>query len=117
MAVERHRTDGFRFAVHRLRFEGPPERVDDLVERLPERLRGTDGLCRVTPQELLLLCAGPTGAFLVVRARVQSIWEQCWSDSGRAGRAPELADDRLEIRDPEDAPTFLATARGWLARM
>lgn len=116
MAIERHRADGYRFALHRLRFEAAPELVDTLVERLPERLRGTDGLCRVTPRELLLLCAGPTGAFLVVRARVQSIWEQVWTESGHAGRAPELADDRLEIAEPEDAHTFLTASRDWLAR-
>jgi hypothetical protein len=88
MALDRHRHDGFRFALHRLTFAAHEAAIDELVRVLPDRLRGTDCLCRPTPHELLLLCAGSTRAFAHVRSRIQALWKTAWAETGGQGMRP-----------------------------
>ena len=115
MAVDRNRTDGFRFALHRIRFEGTGAEVEALTQALPEQLRGTDCLCRHGTREILLMCVGPVNAFVHLRRRIVTLWERAWRDCGNAGPAPPIADERVEMSDPDDARSFLAAAHSWLA--
>lgn len=115
VAVDRNRTDGFRFALHRIRFEGGGAEVEALTCVLPEHLRGTDCICRHGAREILLVCAGPVNAFVHVRRRIVTLWERAWRDCGNPGPAPPIADERVEMSDPDDARSFLAAAHDWLA--
>jgi len=113
LAVERHRREGIRFAIHRLRFEGSSGCVEALCRRLSARLRPTDSLCRTRGEELLLLCVGPPDAFGPIRHRVVSLFEDCCREAGVA--APAIADERIELDAPEREEEFLSAASGWLA--
>ena len=106
--------DDARFALHRLTFARNEAAIDELLRVLPDRLRGTDCLCRPTPHELLLLCAGSTRAFAHVRSRIQALWTTAWTEAGGSGHAPEIHDDRLEL-DGDGGLRFMDAARGWLA--
>lgn len=114
MAVDRNRTEGYRFALHRVRFDGAAE-LDRLIDILPGQLRGSDSLCRHGAKEILLMCAGSANAYVQVRRRIVSLWERAWRESGRAHPAPPIADERVEMSDPEDARSFLSAAHAWLA--
>ena len=115
LAVERNRRDGLRFAVHRLEF--PAERVafDGMCSELPTQLRDTDSLCQPAPNRVLLLTAGPKGAFLHVRRRLLALWEHAWSDASLPVPASPIVDQHIEMLGPEDAEGFLGTAGGWLS--
>ncbi len=115
MALERHEAEGFRFALHRLVFLGSEAAVDALIRDLPDRLRGTDCLCRPAPDELLLLCAGSTRAYAHVRHRIEALWRQAWGASGGSGDAPEIADERLALDGGDDVRGFMNAAQGWFA--
>src|SRR5205085_5325452 len=107
--------EGFRFALHRLVFDGPDAAMDELIRELPDRLRGTDCLCRPTAGELLLLCAGSARAYAHVRRRIEGLWRQAWAATGGSGAAPEPIDERLGLDVSDDPKGFLEAARGWMA--
>jgi hypothetical protein len=116
LAVERNRRDGLRFHVYRLVFPGPDAVVAALCDRLPARLRDMDCLTRPTPQTVLLLTAGTAEAFVHVRRRLTSLWEDVWMESGQPKPAPTLSDEIAQLSTPADEAAFLATVRGWSAR-
>jgi hypothetical protein len=114
LAVERNRTEGYRFALHRIRFEAAAT-LDHLMRELPGQLRASDSLCRHGDREVLLMCPGPANAWVHVRRRIVTLWERAWRDSGRRDPAPPIADERVEMADPEEARSFLSAAHAWLA--
>ena len=115
LAVDRHHAEGFRFALYRLTFDGPEDVLSDLLRVLPERLRGTDCVCRPAPQDLLLLCAGSSRAYANVRRRIELLWRQSWAARGGAGEPPAIADERVELAGTESGDEFLVAARDWIA--
>ncbi len=115
LAVERHRRDGLRFAVHRLVFPELPGPVQQLAEALPGQLRDTDTLCRPVANEVLMLTAGPSGGFGHVRRRLLALWDKVWRASGATGPAPPLRNEFVEMSATGEAETFLATVTRWLA--
>jgi hypothetical protein len=115
LAVERHRHDELRFAVHRLEFADASEAFSALVARLPGQIRDTDCICRPGARVVLLLTAGPAVGFLHLRRRVLALWEQAWHEARLAAPPPPITDQRIELQSPEDAETFLVTAGRWLA--
>jgi hypothetical protein len=114
LAVDRHHADGFRFALYRLTFEGPEAVLDTLLRVLPERLRGTDCVCRPAPQELLLLCAGTAHAFAHVRRRIDQLWREAWGTHGAGGDPGAIAEERVDLAGAEGAHAFLVAARDWM---
>ena len=115
MAVDRNRSDGFRFALHRIRFDGSGAEVEALTRALPEHLRGSDCMCRHGAREILLMCGGPVNAFVHVRRRIVTLWERTWRECGSPTPVPPIADERVEMLEPDDARSLLAAAHGWLA--
>lgn len=115
LAVERNRRDGLRFEVHRLVFPSVPEAVDRLCGAMPAQLRDTDCLARPAQTEVLLLTAGPMGAFIHLRRRVLALWERSWSESGQRPPAPPVTDHFIEVASPEDGEAFLLVTREWLS--
>jgi hypothetical protein len=115
LAVERNRRDGLPFAVHRVALNGPPECVESFSQVLPQKLRDTDCVCRPLPGWMLLLIAEPASSTAHVRNRIANLWQECWQAHRGATPAAPLAVERAELRKPEDADVFMATARGWLA--
>jgi len=115
LAVDRHHADGYRFALHRLAFDAPEEALTRLLEALPARLRGSDGLCRPAPQELLLLCAGAPGAYAHVRARIDEMWRDAWRRGGDDGAPPPIVDERIDLEGAGNTHEFLVTAQDWLS--
>jgi hypothetical protein len=113
MALDRHRADGFRFALHRLDFGSHDAALEALLARLPQRLRGADCVCRPSPHELLLLCAGSSRAFHVVRRRIGELWREAWAATGRSGPVVEPRDERWEIGASQDITEWLRVAEGW----
>ena len=117
MAVDRHHAEGFRFALYRLSFTGPEDALTALLAELPERLRGTDCVCRPAPDELLLLCAGSTRAYQQVRRRIEFLWRQACGSLGDAAGASLIHDERIELSGlPGAAEThdFLSSAQDWV---
>jgi hypothetical protein len=115
LAVERHKRDGMRFAVHHLVFPPPPEAVQHLAEALPQQLRDTDTLCRPLANEVLLLTAGPAAGFGHVRRRLLALWDRAWRAAGATGPAPPLRNECVEMSAGSEADAFLATVTHWLA--
>ncbi len=116
LAIERNRRDGLRFAIHRLAFVDTPDAVDILCGILPGQLRDTDCICHPGPRVVLLLSAGPSHAFVHVRRRLLSLWEDAWHQSGHPPSAPPITNERVEMVGPEDAEGFKAAANDWLTR-
>jgi len=114
LAVERHRRDGLRFAVHRLIFTDLPEALKLLAERLPAQLRDTDSLCQPQPSEVLLLTAGTLAAFANLRRRLLGLWEKAWREAGATGPPAPIRNEVIEIAAGEDADAFLSTVTRWL---
>ena len=114
LAVERHKRDGLRFALHRLEFPISPEAVSLLIERLPKQVRGTDSLCSPQPRCVLLLTATPREAFPHVQKRIATLWETVWLEVGLDRPIPGMREERVEMARPEDAPTFIEQATAWL---
>lgn len=114
MAVDRHHAEGFRFALYRLTFDAPEEAVTRLLSELPERLRGTDCVCRPAPQDLLLLCAGSPRAYANVRRRIELLWRHAWAQQVGEGTAPPIIDERVQLAGAEDTHDFLVAAQDWL---
>jgi len=114
LAVERHKRDGLRFALHRLDFPISPDAVGLLVERLPRHIRGTDSLCRPSPRRVLLLTATPRESFPHVQKRIAALWETVWTESGLDRPIPGMREERIEMSNAEEARTFLERAVAWL---
>lgn len=116
LAVERHRRDGLRFAVHHLVFPAnSAEPMQKLAEALPAQLRDTDTLCRPLGNEVLMLTAGTSAAFGHVRRRLLALWDKVWRASGATGPAPPLRNEFVEMSASGEADAFLATVTHWLA--
>ena len=115
LAVERHRRDGLRFAVHHLVFPNFAQAVQRLAEALPAHLRDTDTLCRPVANEVLMLTAGPSSAFGHVRRRLLALWDKVWRASDETGPAPPLRNEFVEMSASGEADAFLATVTHWLA--
>ncbi len=115
LAVDRHRRDGLRFAVHRLVFPDAPDAVRILAEALPRQLRDTDSLCRPVAHEVLLLTAGPAAGFGHVRRRLLALWDEAWRASGGAGPAVPLRNECVEMSAGAEIEAFLANVTRWLA--
>jgi hypothetical protein len=115
LAVERHKRDGMRFAVHRLMFVDLPDAMRILTERLPAQLRDTDSLCRPQPTEVLLLTAGTLAAFANLRRRLLGLWEQAWREAGATGPTAPIRNEVIEIAAGADVEAFLSTVSRWLA--
>jgi hypothetical protein len=113
LALERHRRDGLRFAVHQLTFPGGPEAVEALCERLPGQLRDTDCMTHPSPQAVVLLTAGAPGAFSHLHRRLLILWEEMWGQAGEPTPAPAVTDEHVQLICPADAAAFLNTARTW----
>jgi hypothetical protein len=114
LAVDRHRRDGLRFAVHRLAFANAPGPLAILAERLPSQMRDTDTLCRPVPTEVLVLTPGPGDGFLNVRRRLLSLWDRAWREGGGHGPAAAVRDERIEMAAGRDVSAFLGTVTRWL---
>ena len=114
LAVQRHRHDGLRFALHRLDFPVSDEAVTLLLERLPKQVRGTDSLCRPRPRCVLLLTATPREGFPRVQKRIASLWETVWLELGLDRPVPGIREERAEIRRVEDIDPFMTQAHSWL---
>lgn len=114
LAVERHRRDGLRFALHRLDFPISAVAVDLFARRLPGHLRDTDTICRPSAQRVLLLTAAPQARFPYLRGRLAALWQEAWAETGNERPIPGMADERREMTSPEDVESFLAQARVWL---
>lgn len=115
LTVERHRSEGFRFALYRLTFDGPEAALTELLCNLPDRLRGTDFVCRPAPQELLLLCAGSSRTYAHVRSRIELLWREAWALRGDSGTPPPIADERVELAGTSDTNEFLVAADDWIS--
>ena len=113
LAVDRHRRERGRFALHRLHFSAAAGLVEVLCQRLPDHLRAADCLCLPSPGVVLVLCAGPAAEFPHVQHRIEELWAKCCAESGAA--APPIADERIELVSDQDAEVFIAAAAGWLA--
>mgnify|MGYP001594569297 CR=1 FL=1 len=116
LAVERNKRDGLFFAVHRFEFPGGPQAHDLLCAKLPEQLRGTDRLCRPTPDTVLLLTTCTLAAFEPVRRRLATLWEAVWQESGGQPPAPEFSEKRAGMSVPTDADRFLLATSAWLSQ-
>ena len=114
LALERHRRDGLRFAIHRLAFPIANQAVTQFAERLPGQLRDTDSLCRVDPQHALLLTATPNERFPYLHGRITTLWNDSWIAAGLERPVPGVAEERCEMSCPEEAPGFMARAKEWL---
>lgn len=114
LAVERHKRDGLRFALHRLEFPFSDEAVTRLSERLPKAVRGTDSLCRAKPRSMLLLTATPREGFPHVQKRIAALWETVWLELGLDRPVPGMREERVEITKTEDVEPFLERAIAWL---
>ena len=117
LAVDRHHAEGFRFALYRFTFDGPEQALTELLGELPERLRGTDCVCRPGPDELLLLCGGSRRAYQQVRRRIDSLWRQAWTHCGERGMAPPLNEERIDMAAVPGANgthDFLDAAQDWI---
>jgi len=115
LAVERHRRDGLRFAVHRLVFPGEVAPMQQLAEALPQQLRDTDCLCRPLAHEVLLLTAGPAAGFGHLRRRLLALWDRVWRSTDATGPAPPLRSECVEMSAGSEADAFLATVTRWMA--
>lgn len=104
-AIERHRSEGFDFALYRMTFDGPDAALAGLVRDLPAQLRDTDCICHPAPQELLLLCAGAAEAFAHVRGRVEALWRWGWRANAGPGEPPEIVDERVDLALATDCGT------------
>ncbi len=114
LAVERHKRDGLRFAVHRLVFADKPGPLAVLAERLPAQMRDTDSLCRPVPHEVLMLTAGQGEGFPQVRRRLLALWQQAWREGGGVGPTAPVRDERIEMAPGRDPAAFLGTVTRWL---
>ncbi len=114
LAIERHKRDGLRFALHRLEFPISAEAVALLIERLPKQVRGTDSLYRAQPRCVLLLTATPREGFPHVQKRIAALWETVWLELGLDRPVPGMREERVEIARPEDATAFGERAAAWL---
>jgi len=114
LAVDRHRRDGLRFAVHRLIFPEASEAVQSLTDLLPNQMRDTDSLCRPIPCEVLVLTAGPATGFGHARRRILALWDRSWKSAGAGGPAPPLRNEFIEMSAGSEAPRFVATVSRWL---
>lgn len=112
-AVDRHRRERGRLALHRLHFSCGPGTVEVLCQRLPDHLRAADCLCLPSPGVVLVLCAGPVADFPHVMRRIEELWTACSAESGVL--ATPIADERIELVSAQDADAFLAATSGWLA--
>ncbi len=112
-AVDRHRRERGRLALHRLHVSAGPGTVEVLCQRLPDHLRAADCLCLPSPGVVLVLCAGPAADFPHVLRRIEELWKTCCAESGAP--APPIADERIELVCEQDADAFLAATSGWLA--
>lgn len=112
-AVDRHRRERGRLALHRLHFSSGPGTVEVLCQRLPDHLRAADCLCLPSPGVVLVLCAGPAADFPHVLRRIEELWSACCAESGVP--AAPIADERVELVSDIDADAFLAATSGWLA--
>jgi hypothetical protein len=114
LAVERHRRDGLRFAVHRLVFVDRPAALAILGERLPDKMRDTDSLCRPVSNEVLVLTAGPGDGFVHLRRRLLALWDQAWRESGSTGPTAPVRDERIEMTAGRDVSAFVTAVTRWL---
>ncbi len=117
MAVDRHHAEGFRFALYRLTFAGPEAALTTLLAELPDRLRGTDCVCRPAADELLLLCAGSARAYQQVRRRIEFLWRQACGTLSESAGASTIHDERIELSGVPGASgthDFLASAQDWV---
>jgi hypothetical protein len=115
LAVERHRRDGLRFALHRIDLPMSATAADVFAERLPEQLRDTDCLCRPTAQRALMLTATSTERFRYLRGRLLFLWHEAWLAAGNERPIPGLVEERCEMTREADASGFLRQGRSWLA--
>ncbi len=113
LAIQRHRRDGLRFAVHRFVFPEVQEPVEQLCHNLPDQLRDTDCICRPAFYEVLLLTPHAPGAYTVLRSRLTSLFEHQWRDSGQPDPVPALVEEELVLASPEESDDFLARAMAW----
>jgi hypothetical protein len=114
LAVERHKRDGLRFAVHRLVFAENPGPLSVLAAQLPSQMRDTDSLCRPVPHEVLMLTAGQGEGFPQVRRRLLALWQKAWREGGGVGPTAPVRDERIEMAPGRDATAFLGTVTRWL---
>ncbi|NOT34109.1 MAG: hypothetical protein HOP12_08060 [Candidatus Eisenbacteria bacterium] len=114
LAVDRHRRDGLRFALHRLRFPMSTVAVDQLASELPAQLRDTDCICRPSSQRILLLTGGSKDQFPFLRRRILALWQRVWLELGLERPIPGISDERIEMLSADHAAGFLAGALAWL---
>ena len=114
LAVERHRRDGLRFAVYRLTFGDDGPVFSAAGARIPDLLRDTDSICRVGVASMLLLTPCAPRAYVAVRDRIAGVVTAAWNEAGRAGDPPPVAEDHVELLNPDQAPAFLDGAQRWL---
>ena len=114
LAVDRHRRDGLRFALHRIDLPMSTTAASVFAERLPEQLRDTDSICRPSAQRALMLTATPTARFRYLRGRLLFLWQEAWLAAGNERPIPGLVEERCEMTREEDASRFLAQGRSWL---
>ena len=115
LAVERHRRDRLRFELHRLEFPEAPTVMTRLYEDLPTQVRDTDCLAQPFPHIITLLAAGEPEAFVQLRRRLLTSWEQAWQAAGFAPPAAAFVDRHVALAGPEDAEAFQTAADVWLA--
>ena len=113
-AVERHRRDGLRFALHRLDLPMSAAAADVFAERLPGHLRGPDAICRPTPQRTLMLSATPKDRFPYLHGRLSALWQESWLAAGNERPIPGLLDERVEMTREAEVAGFLSQGRSWL---
>jgi hypothetical protein len=95
-SIERRVAEGLEFELYRAGFEGTDEAVQELLRRLPERLREVDAACMPAPNELLLLWIGPPETCARERAGLERLWIECGPARG-AVTAPPLTLERIEL--------------------
>jgi hypothetical protein len=112
-AARRHVETGHPLALDRFDLPRSSMAGDRFAERLPDRVRRTDSLCRPEPSRILLLTGASRERFPFLRARLLAQWEEAWLAAENAHPAPGLLDQRIELTRADEAAAFVARARLW----
>jgi hypothetical protein len=108
LALDRHRQDGTRYALHRVTLNASTEQAEAVAAALPPLLRATDFLCRAEGATWVLLCLGPAPRDVLGR-RVRRAWRRTHGSVP----APIARVESVALARRADAAAFAAAARDW----
>jgi hypothetical protein len=108
LALERHRQEGTRYALHRVTLNASTEQADALAASLRGRFRAGDFVCRAEAASWVLLCSGPSPRDVLGR-RVRRVWRRLHPSEP----PPVARRESVALVRQADAAEFAAAAREW----